>query len=932
MTAADAIFSSFADSIVVSRRSRSDGSAYVYTFYFEGEDFAGNVMELDIVDGCSDVYPSSEMFSNTFVSVVTLVEGGFTEIQDVRLNVDAGYIEGGFFELGFSSERVSDEQITTGCIPFGADAAYVQAALQQLASNKIVPFNVSIGSENTTLTASSSIYGILEVGTVVNIPFPNSTYYKVTGIDSGFQFRVFPPLDLTVGEWFRIFVKVDDSILVGRYGTGNSTATVLTITQTADEYVNPLSKGFFKIRMSYGGMERTTDSCLPYHSTAAEVQEAINSLKFDFNGDGGYTTSDRDHIIVSRSGDGSVSSGYGYVYTIRFSGPVLAYGRSDVMGASRPTIAIIDEGHYGGCQDLNSTFIDTIVVEYSSSVGSTVWTLATVSGIQLSPLGVVEPGNRLRLPAAPSPYKSYLVIAVSEYTITVDSSLPIFPSSPSKVYANLIKTPLPEHTVETAIEGEDSYLYRVFFSGPHLSNVEEMTISVCRDSGFEHFNGMRYGATVSTSQQGGSLEVQVLQMSSIYPIVEDVDGYFKLEYEGVIVRPVVGSFTWGVSASTISNAIYASINRDVTVTRTGSGAREEDYRYIYSLTFNAADSEGTGNIAPFNVLLDQSISTPIFISGNGSYVKSGDLVPSGKYNGSFDAEFHVIITNTSTFGDMFTWTLDGDNVSTYFAITASVAFYLDYGIYVSFNSNTGHNIGDTWIFYGVRTNLTLPDGAEIFVTELLSGTPDIRQLTVSPTYAGAASESVYSYIMPPVFSVLDQSVNVWKLMTNNPDIVNQSSLVYQFQLNSKYVDVANSSECLNWNAEDYEVEAALTSPKFGLCDDELDCLTVTRSIDNVNNLGGYVYSIYFDGSSFVFDLPSDFFIIHQTECGTYDNSSLPLLKKVMDGLSRTVFTESSIPLAAVYNVTLPKLYRGQSVNRVPIYKVRLYVSSSIDCS
>lgn len=138
-------------------------------------------------------------------------------------------------------------------------------------------------------------------------------------------------------------------------------------------------------------------TCLKYNAAASDVQNAINSLGFDFNGDGGYSIADYNHVQVSqsvttshsnshskpsqitehpvnqlttpinpqlsfplfsqvsRSGDGSLASGYGYVYTLAFTGPGLTFGSSVVLGASEAAVEVMDEGHYGGCSDLNTT-------------------------------------------------------------------------------------------------------------------------------------------------------------------------------------------------------------------------------------------------------------------------------------------------------------------------------------------------------------------------------------------------------------------------------------------------------------------------------------------------------------------------------------------------------------------------------------------------
>ena len=47
--------------------------------------------------------------------------------------------------------------------------------------------------------------------------------------------------------------------------------------------------------------EIVSATCLKYNAAASDVQNAINSLGFDFNGDGGYSIADYNHIQVRLS-------------------------------------------------------------------------------------------------------------------------------------------------------------------------------------------------------------------------------------------------------------------------------------------------------------------------------------------------------------------------------------------------------------------------------------------------------------------------------------------------------------------------------------------------------------------------------------------------------------------------------------------------------
>ena len=231
-------------------------------------------------------------------------------------------------------------------------------------------------------------------------------------------------------------------------------------------------------------------TCLKYNAAASDVQNAINALGFDFNGDGGYSIADYNHVQVrhsnphstfrymhppskisappdltnllysmtptlppaqvSRSGDGSLTSGYGYVYTLGFTGPGLTFGSSLVLGASEAAIEVMDEGHYGGCSDLNNTVGFNLVglaVDYATaSSGALVW--RTTGSTQ----GTLQPGDMVRLPTSATPYRVYRVLDTTKYSLQVD--MPLVPFGvPQAAGFNLtvakVQVPLPDFSVAT---------------------------------------------------------------------------------------------------------------------------------------------------------------------------------------------------------------------------------------------------------------------------------------------------------------------------------------------------------------------------------------------------------------------------------------------------------------------------------------------------
>lgn len=318
----DALVGVAYNDVVVTRTASLTNNSYVFSIYFEGPSVIGDVRQLIVKPGC--VATSTNLFTSTTVTATTAAQGGFTAVQSVRVNVEAGYIVGGMYKLQFKNPaNAALTNATANCIPYGASASAMQDELQGVSAltDQLLPFTVSTTSSSSVLVASSSVFGILEVGSIVNIPSPSAQYLTVTKINSGLKFEVSPAVNkpFNTGS-LQIYLYQENSVQVARYGTGNTTATVITVTSTADQYISSASKGFFRLRMAYNGTDALTTSCLSFNTTAQQLQTAINLLGFDFNGDGTHSVLDYDHVTVTRSGDGSVTWGYGYVYTVTFGG------------------------------------------------------------------------------------------------------------------------------------------------------------------------------------------------------------------------------------------------------------------------------------------------------------------------------------------------------------------------------------------------------------------------------------------------------------------------------------------------------------------------------------------------------------------------------------------------------------------------------------
>merc|ERR1719487_2952851 len=117
-----------------------------------------------------------------------------------------------------------------------------------------------------------------------------------------------------------------------------------------------------------------------------------------------------------------------------------------------------------------------------------------------STLGTLQTGDRIRVPGSTTPLRTFVVMSTdysdSELRFIIDA--PIMFTSAAEELEDVYKIDggVPDFTVATVQEGEDSYYYDVFFTGRQHGNVPQLTVSTC-DS-FAQFNGMRYSVDVDT--------------------------------------------------------------------------------------------------------------------------------------------------------------------------------------------------------------------------------------------------------------------------------------------------------------------------------------------------------------------------------------------------------------------------------------------------
>jgi hypothetical protein len=266
---------------------KSATNGYVFKIYFEGVGVVGDVNELEVL------YTADCDTKPTDLTVIpaTVKQGGHVEVQQVTLAVDTGSVQKvNYYKLKYSKIKHAD-----------------------------VPPSIETKTTNCLQWGATAA----EMKT------------ELIGLDHDAG---------TNGE-------IDD-IIVTREGTGSSVTEIQTLTLTADStVVDSGSGGNYRLRWVHDGTEQLTSTCLNYHSTAAQIQTALEGMV-----DAAATAVNRDldgntnDITVSRTGTGLPMEGYGYVYTFEFKGPYTG-GTSSVLGNVNQ-LEIVWQGAGGGCNDV----------------------------------------------------------------------------------------------------------------------------------------------------------------------------------------------------------------------------------------------------------------------------------------------------------------------------------------------------------------------------------------------------------------------------------------------------------------------------------------------------------------------------------------------------------------------------------------------------
>ena len=580
--------------VIVSRSDSTTGSlgdAHLYRIYFVGDSLLalGDLPEI-VVAACPLGLPAGVDATNSHATANTIVDGGGVEHQRITLAADSGITATvPAYQITIYDDDFSSS-VTSPCIEWGASSLDLASVLDgafsrpvfTVGAGGIAAFDDGNGTPNLyRVEASSFVQGSILMGDRVSVG--DSCRGQVIGFVKGYgkAFDLQAPQGCSAAIGEVIAVEKDASIIESIGSSSSSSSSPSTeiselIMYSDSEVVasDGGDAGLFKLRLKHHGLEETT-SCIQYGASAEEIQTKLDGL-FDYNLDGVIDQGDDGHFVVTRNGDGTMGSGFGFTYRLESKGsPNSGNGVSTVLGSGAPIIEIATGGligDAGGCSDAGGH--ETLVSTQATVVAGT----DTVSSLDYL-IGHIQPGGRIKIDASFSPTKTYTVQEVSEdgMTLTLDEPF-VGTSATGTASISVLDGGVPHVDLSVLRPGVDEYVYDIYFTGSGWSDVPDMEVSVFGDGAceadFTHVQGgMNRNIAVSTMSNGGNssgsdnltrrdvvldraiepqdevIETSVYLVPPIYTVHDDV-----FEVQQLIVKDTDNGAIWGGDAAIVDSS------------------------------------------------------------------------------------------------------------------------------------------------------------------------------------------------------------------------------------------------------------------------------------------------------------------------------------------------------------------------------------------
>lgn len=470
------------------------GDPHVFHFNFEGEDVLGNMPEI-VVGHC----PIHTDLTVPYTNVRTLRQGGHVEHQRLSLAVDSGTTDSSSsFQIIIHDHNF--QNITTPCIPWGASSLHLNKFLDGAFSYTIFAIGSkgveSLGDKIYRIHSDNFIDGLVSQGDIVQIldTCRGTVVGSISTQGTAISLLSEEPCTGFIGD--NVLFVPDTQVLESsvRKTPITALAEIILTSRAAIHQSNPV----FRIDITFMGLSRET-KCLRYGEDILIVQDEIDRM-FDYNLDGKIDAKDSGHFKVTRSGDGSSKSRFGYVYTFESHGSKIQSGYSGVLGTQSPIIEGVRVGYDAGCND----FYGSEILK-SSNV-----TASTGSSILYVNTGFIEgifAGDRIRINPE-SDEKVYTIAMVLTSDNMIVLSDPFLGKSNMESSIFIAQDPIPHFEVRNKRIGVNEYDYDIYFVGNYWHDVPILTVSRYGDSecGLNNSNmigGMNRNIAVSTIQNGG---------------------------------------------------------------------------------------------------------------------------------------------------------------------------------------------------------------------------------------------------------------------------------------------------------------------------------------------------------------------------------------------------------------------------------------------
>ena len=703
--------------------------------------------------------------------------------------------------------------------------------------------------------------GAVEVGTaalVANSPFLTNTAL----FDQEFN----------VGEQLRIRGNV---YAVVRNSVEVQAIAVSRIPSQADDY-------FYQIEVTINGVTETT-ACLMFDASSVDVQQALAGLSLFEEGD----------VIVSKSDATTGALGDAHIYRLYFVGANLLANLDQVVvrdcASGLPPGIDNTNSHVAVRSLLEGGYVEHQRIALSSDSGST----ASVPAYQVTVYD--EDLNSATSPCIEWGAPLLGLGTILDGAFSRSTSLTVDTGGVSHIQGSTYQIEASDFVQGTVMIGDIVGVGNscrgsvVGFTG---SSADGRNLRVMAPEGCSAVTG----DVISIEKDAAVVEAQSGKLRSTTEVIELIvyadaevttdNGLFKLQLTHQGTSQTTSCIDYGASAAQVEaefnrlfdynldGVIDGGDDGHVVVTRQGDGTVEYGFGYKYLL-------EGKGS--PDSV----GVSTVL-----GSGAPTIEVAGIGDTGGCYDA-------------------VDGGVPQIELSIIRDGADEYVYDVFFVGSSWSNVPEMDVTVFGdgACEADITHVQGGmnrNIAVSTILDGggetLDDARDYVLDRPFEPQDEGNAPVYLVPPIFTVYPDTTEIQQIIIKDTD----NTVVWggggnpddpSFKLSYD----GEATDCLSHQIGEAELETALNGLST-LCPSNMECVTVTKSLDAVEAPNGFLYTLYFNGDAAtlnkdLLELVVDATHVDCTAFSAIDGESVEITT-VRDGSTSMQFTASQLPLGS----------------------------------